>query len=201
MEKSSGICQEPSATLMSDVHEDWVGITNAAEEFGTKQLLPPSDESISEKDTDVVGDCNLKNEANSPPQGILKTPFKLSGLNISATKETLHRMWFGYNQTEDKEDCKNTECCEIMKPTPATENSILNATKGAALLQRIGFGRDFNEGKGCKTKDFENKEPRTTDDAGIKKAVDWSQTKEAIQRLSATLTTTAAARAEPVRRS
>ncbi len=89
-----------------------------------------------------------------------------------------------------------------MNPVPVIKDSKFSAIKGSALLQRIGFGRDLNKGKGCKTKDVESKEPPTAaDGAGIKKAVDWSHTKEAIQRLSVTITTTAAAHAEPIRRS
>ncbi len=47
MENSSGICQEPSAAFVSDVHKDLVGVVNAAEDFGTKQQLLPPSESIS----------------------------------------------------------------------------------------------------------------------------------------------------------
>ncbi len=197
MGSSSMICQEPSV-LVSDVHEDWIGIKNTADDFGTKFLLPS--EGIADKGAVKVADSNFKDETNSSPQGTLKTPFKLSGLTINGTKETLQRFWFGHNQTEGK-DCKSTECYETKEP-PIPANSKFNATK-EALLQRIGFGQNFNEGKGFKTEYSEKKESPPTDDAGggSKMAVNWSQTKEAIQRLSVTLTTTAAARAEPVRRS
>ncbi len=109
MESSNVVCQEPSA-LVSDVHKDWVRIENAAEKFGTKFALPS--ESFNEKDPVMVRDSNSKDEANSPPHGMLKTSFKLSGLNICSTKDTLHRMWFGHHNQTERKDCKNTECCE-----------------------------------------------------------------------------------------
>ncbi len=196
MESSNVACQE-SPALMSDLHKNWVGMEDAAEEFGAKIAIPS--ETINEKDPVTVRGSNSKDEANSLPHGMPKASFKLPGINISSTKDTLHQMWSRYhNRTEDK-DLKYPDCCE--KSTPrASVGSKFSTTKGA-LLQRIGFGRDFNEGRGCETKDVENKEPPPPTDAGIKKTVDWSQTKETIQRLSLSLTKTAAARAEPVRKS